>query len=230
MTAAPRQPEEIVERVRRSIYRRFADTGMAATRADTAADVEVGADAVSDAYAELARQRHIVLGPDGEIVLAHPFAAINLHFSVMGERTLYWGGCAWDSFAIPHLVPAEPAVLVATTCPGCGSPHAWTVTAQLPPTGDQLAHFLVPAARIWDDVVFTCGHQRIFCGESCIADWLARTGHTRGSVFDLATLWRLAQHWYDGRLESPYRRREPAQAHAYFAEVGLTGSFWGLPD
>ncbi len=235
VTPAPGSQQDAAERVRRFVYRRFAETGSAASRADAAAGAGLDADAVDRAYAELSAQRHIVLGdgvngPDGEIVMAHPFAAINLHFSVMGRRRLYWGGCAWDSFAIPHLVPDEPSVLVATTCPGCGAAHAWTVTADAPPGGDQLAHFLVPTSRIWDDVVFTCGHQRIFCGERCIDGWLETTGKDRGSVFDLGTLWRLAAHWYEGRLDSPYRRREPAQAHAYFAEVGLRGAFWGLPD
>ncbi len=44
----------------------------------------------------------------------------------------------------------------------------------------------------------------------------------------LETLWRFAAHWYDGRLEPGYRRREPAEAAAYFREVGLHGGFWGL--
>lgn len=162
--------------------------------------------------------------------MAHPFAAIDLHFSVKGRRTLWWGGCAWDAFAIPNLVPAEPEVLVATTCPACGKAHSWVVTSDGPPEGDQVAHFLVPAAHVWDDVVHTCGHQRIFCDETCVDAWLGATGRTRGSVFDLATLWRLAAHWYDGRLDSPYERREPAEAKAYFADVGLRGAFWGLPD
>ena len=42
------------------------------------------------------------------------------------------------------------------------------------------------------------------------------------------TLWRLAQGWYAGRLDRGYTRREPAEAAAYFAEVGLKGPFWGL--
>ena len=76
--------------------------------------------------ARLHEARHVVL-VDGAVVMAHPFASIPLGFSVMGERTLWWGGCAWDSFAIPHLVDAEPSVLVATTCPGCGAALAWVV-------------------------------------------------------------------------------------------------------
>ena len=56
-----------------------------------------------------------------------------LGFSVMGSRTLWWGGCAWDSFAVPHLVEEE--VLVATRCPGCERALAWNVGTDQPPKG-----------------------------------------------------------------------------------------------
>ena len=81
---------------------------------------------------------------------------------------------------------------------------------------------------MWDGVVHTCGHQRLFCGERCVDAWLERTGHARGHVMDLATLWRLARGWYEGRMERGYRRREPADARDYFRSVGLRGPFWGL--
>jgi Alkylmercury lyase len=100
------------------------------------------------------------------------------------------------------------------------------VSRHRPPDGDQVAHFLVPAARMWDDVVHTCAHQRLFCSEDCVSDWLAATGSARGYVMDLGTLWRLAAHWYDGRLDRGYVRREPSQAAAYLRGVGLSGSFW----
>jgi hypothetical protein len=86
----------------------------------------------------------------------------------------------------------------------------------------------VPAAHIWDDVVHTCGHQRIFCSVGCVEVWLARTGNERGDVRDLATVWRLASHWYDGRLERGYTRRDPAESAEYLRSVGLSGPFWGL--
>jgi hypothetical protein len=47
---------------------------------------------------------------------------------------------------------------------------------------------------------------------------------------DLPTLWRLAAHWYDGRMNRGYVRREPAAAMEYFRSVGLHGAFWGLDD
>jgi Alkylmercury lyase len=86
----------------------------------------------------------------------------------------------------------------------------------------------VPVTHMWDDVVHTCAHQRIFCGEACVQRWLADTSNERGYVMDLATLWRLARGWYRGRLDRGYERREPAEAAAYFRDVGLHSPFWGL--
>jgi hypothetical protein len=216
------------EDLRLAVYGAFAGTGRVPSAGELAARLGVEASEVTAGLAELVRGRHLALGDRGEIVMAHPFSAVPLGFSVMGTRTLWWGGCAWDSFALPHLLPGDDEVLVATRCPACGRPHAWNVRRNGPPDGDQVAHFLVPAARMWDDVVHTCAHQRLFCSEDCVAAWLAATGSARGYLMDLGTLWRLAAHWYDGRLDRGYVRREPSQAAAYLRSVGLAGSFWGL--
>jgi hypothetical protein len=221
----PRPPVD--EDVRVAVYRLYAETGLEPTLAWLATELGFNRNTVADALHRLATQRHIVLGPDDRILMAHPFSSVPMGFAVMGTRTLWWGGCAWDSFALPHLVPGEPEVLVSTTCPNCGRPLAWTVGREKPPPGKEVAHFLTPAARMWDDVLRTCSNQRIFCDAACVDAWLARGGLERGSVMDLPTLWRLAEGWYAGRLESGYTRREPAAAAAYFREVGLEGSFWG---
>jgi hypothetical protein len=220
------RPDPADEDVRVALYRGFAQTGGCPDAADLAA--ATGVDDVAGALTRLAAARHLSLDAGGDVVMAHPFTTRNLGFSVMGRSTLWWGGCAWDSFALPHLLPDEPEVLVATRCPGCGSPHALVVRRDAPPEGDQVAHFLVPMAHVWDDVEHTCRHQRLFCGDGCIDDWLADTGQARGYVMDLATLWRLAEHWYEGRLDHGYVRREPSEATAYFRDVGLDGPFWGL--
>jgi len=213
------------ELVRVGIYRGLASTGRAPTAGELMAATALSAPAVDAALIELDESHHIVRR-DGELVLAHPFATRSFGFSVMGPEVLWWGGCAWDSFAIPHLVPGASEVLVATTCPACATPHAFTVTNREPPMGTQVAHFLVPAAHIWDDVVHSCENQLIFCSDACVEAWLSATGRERGCVMSLETLWSLASRWYEGRLDSPYSRREPAQAAEYFRSVGLTGPFW----
>jgi hypothetical protein len=216
------------EDLRLAVYRSFAATGRAPSAGDLAERLASDVPAVRDGLQELADARHLVLDEQGRIVMAHPFSAVPLGFAVMGAQTLWWGGCAWDSFALPHLLAGAGELLVATRCPACQRPHAWNVGTQGPPDGDQVAHFLVPAARMWDDVVRTCGHQRLFCSADCVDAWLAATGSARGYVLDLATLWRLAAHWYDGRLDRGYLRREPARAADYLRGVGLSGAFWGL--
>lgn len=115
------------EDVRVAVYRAFAEHGRPPT-APELADAAHGSLAVAkQALHRLAERRHLVLDECEHVVLAHPFAAIPLGFSVMGAHTLWWGGCAWDAFAIPHLVKAEPEVLVSTRCRGCGEPHALLV-------------------------------------------------------------------------------------------------------
>ena len=223
------QARELTEDVRLAVYYQLSATGRAPTTRELAATTAMPLDAVEQALRALHDHRDLVLGARGEILMAHPFATIPLGFSVMGARTLWWGGCAWDAFAIPHLVPGEASALVATTCPACERPHAFIVERDGPPIGSQVAHFLTPTSRIWDDVVNSCANQRIFCGESCVEAWLEATANQRGDVMDLATLWRLARGWYRGRLERGYQRRVPVEAVEYFRQAGLSGPFWGLP-
>ncbi|MFF7187367.1 organomercurial lyase [Streptomyces sp. NPDC008222] len=220
------------ERVRLAVYTGFASSGHAPSVPELAALTGLAPDQVRQELHTLHGSHDVVLNPrdTDQIVMAHPFASVPLGFAVMGARTLWWGGCAWDSFAIPCLLKDEPDVLVATRCPSCDTPHAWVVGRDAPPQGDQVAHFLTPMRRVWDDVVHTCGNQRLFCSTGCVDTWLHKTGQERGYVMDLGTVWRLARDWYTGRLEPGYTRRDPASATAYFSEVGLHGSFWGLPD
>ena len=215
------------EDLRLAVYRALASTGTVPAPTELAGHLGTDEAAVRQAMHRLAAARHVVVDDDDRPVLAHPFATRSFGFSVMGERTLWWGGCAWDSFAVPHLVEAEPSVLVATRCPACDAALSWVVDRNAPPRGEEVAHFLVPMAQVWDDVVRACSHQRLFCSPDCVDRWLSDAGQDRGYVMDLGTLWRLAQGWYAGRLDRGYTRREPVAAAEYFRSVGLTGPFWG---
>lgn len=217
-----------LEDLRVAVYRWFAGAGRPPDIANLAAQFGCEPHTVRLGLRQLAKSRHVVLDDRDQILMAHPFSAVPLGFAVMGTRTLWWGGCAWDSFALPNLLPSEGDVLVCTRCPACSRPHAWNVGSQAPPAGDQVAHFLVPVQHMWDDVIHTCAHQRIFCTPECLAAWLDQTGQARGYLMDLATLWQLAQHWYDGRLDHGYTRRDPTTAADYLRGIGLTGPFWGL--
>jgi Alkylmercury lyase len=219
---------EIVEDLRLLVYNELARLGRVDSISGLAAALTLTNRQVVEGLRVLHDTRDLVLDENGEIVLAHPFATRNFGFSVMGASTIWWGGCAWDAFAIPHLVPHEPDTVVATQCPCCRKAHAWNVTRSQPPIADQVVYFATPMARVWEDVVHACLHQRIYCDAHCLDEDLASRGAVDSGVrFDVLTLWKLAQHWYTGRLDRGYQRRDPAAASAYFAEVGLTGPFWG---
>jgi hypothetical protein len=212
------------------VYRRFADDAAAATPAELAAAFGVtGAEALQ-ALRDLDDAHLVVLDrARTRIVMAHPWSADPIGFTVSGPAQKWWGGCAWDSFAIPALTGQD--CLVATHCPACGRPLALDVAPGEPPdpgadAGKLVAHLPVPVLRMWDDVVGTCSRQRLFCSREHVTEWLARTGTDRGEVLDLTALWRLATGWYAGRLTPGYRRRTPDEAAAFFASIGLTSDFW----
>jgi len=150
--------------------------------------------------------------------MAHPFSARWMGFVVASKEQKWWGGCAWDSFGI--MAALGRPVLVATTCVGCGRPLALSADPAKPPEEPYVAHFLVPAARWWDDVVWTCSNIRLACD--------AEHAREPGAVVDLPTMWKLGSVWYGDRLRDDFRRRTPEEANATFADLGLTGPFWTL--
>jgi len=77
------------EDLRLAVYRAFAETGRAPRSDELARQLGAGAQEVTEGLDELARGRHVALGDRGQIVMAHPFSAIPLGFSVMGTRTLF---------------------------------------------------------------------------------------------------------------------------------------------
>ena len=216
-----------LEALRLMIYRVFATTGYAPTFAQMQEQL-MDSDEIRAGLRELAQRKLLVLGADDQILMAHPFSSVPLGFSVMGKNTLWWGGCAWDSFALPHMLEVESPMLVSTRCPNCSQPHSWDVGRLVPPTGSQVAHFLLPVSRQWEDILHACNNQRIFCSADCVTAWLAVNELPRGYVLSLEALWLLASHWYDGRLDYGYERRGAAEAADYFRSVGLDGLFWGL--
>ncbi len=67
-----------------------------------------------------------------------------------------------------------------------------------------------------------------FRSEAHVDRWLEERRLSRGAVFSLEQLWRLAEAWYANRLAPGWRRRTAAEAEALFTELGLVGDFWRL--
>lgn len=212
--------------VRLFVYRSFAENGTSVQASDIAVRFEITEDEALHALHQLHDAHLIVLDNDRRsIVMAHPWANKNLGFVVASSQQKWWGGCAWDSFAIPSIVNEK--CLVATHCPSCEHAIAVDVHPDRPPHAESLvAHFLVPVTEMWHDVVYSCSNQLLFCNRQHVDDWLEKTGNVFGTALDLSTLWLLATEWYKGRLTPEYRRRNTDEAAEFFKGIGLTGDFW----
>lgn len=212
--------------VRLYVYQTFADSATVNAE-DVAVRFRITKDEALHSLRQLHDQHLIVLDNDRtNIVMAHPWAAKNLGFVVASSRQKWWGGCAWDSFAIPSLI--NETCLIATRCPACGNALAINIDPDKPPDNatDWVAHFLVPVTKMWNDVIYSCSNQLLFCNRNHVEEWLRKTENTFGTVLDLPTLWTLATEWYRGRMTPEYRRRTADEAAEFFGSIGLKGDFW----
>jgi len=211
--------------LRQVVYREFVEQGRPPTATEAARRLRLGVEEVLAGWGRLHDRHALVLDADRvEVRMAHPFSVRPMHFVVASAEQKWWGGCAWDSFGI--MAALDQQVLVATTCLGCGRPLALLADPQAPPPEPYVAHFLVPAAHWWDDVVRTCSTIRLACHAGHVEAWAAAGGERVGAVVDLATMWRLGKVWYGDRLHDDHHRHSPEKATAVFAGRGLTAPFW----
>lgn len=113
----------------------------------TDADVRAG-------LQRLAAGRVLVLEPArGEILMANPFSAVPTPFLVETARYRAFGNCIWDALGIPVMLRAPARVVSACGC--CGSLMSLDVDERGVSGDAGVAHFAVPAARWWEDIVFT---------------------------------------------------------------------------
>lgn len=140
--------------VKVAIYSCFAETGEAPLLEEIARRVGSDAARVRDAYARLREERVLVLEPDGRSIrMAPPFSGVPTQHRVSALGKEYFANCAWDALGVPaalHL-PAE----VRSRCEQSGEPLRLEIGPEGPEPSDWLFHCLVPAAKWWEDIVFT---------------------------------------------------------------------------
>jgi hypothetical protein len=104
----------------------------------------------------LADAHMLVLAPDSDaIIMANPFSAVASPFAVSVDGRTYYANCIWDALGVPAMLGREG--VIETSCGCCGFPMqvsvgGGAVSASAP---EAVAHFALPAARWWNDIITT---------------------------------------------------------------------------
>jgi Alkylmercury lyase len=129
--------------------------GRPPTAGETADAVGVSRDDAEDAYRRLERARVIVLAPGTmNIWMANPLSAVPTPYRVVADDgRSWWGTCVWDGLGVLAMVGADG--VVETGCPDCGEAIELHVEDERLRAVESVIHFVVPAARWWDNIGFT---------------------------------------------------------------------------
>jgi hypothetical protein len=112
-------------------------------------------DQAMDAYRQLADAHVYVLEPGdpSRLRMANPFSAVPTSFRVTAPGRHYFGNCIWDALGIVSLVGGDGQV--ESSCPDCGDPLMLSVANRHLAVTEGVAHFSVPAARWWEDIIYS---------------------------------------------------------------------------
>lgn len=130
---------DLVEK-RRKIYRQYAATG-APPKLPTADLVALEAD------------HAVVLGPDGTIAFANPFATGPAPYRIQTPGAIHWAICGWDALGVLAALGSDG--VAEGRCPDCGEPIAIRIREGALDPAEAVVHFLVPAAKWYEDLSFT---------------------------------------------------------------------------
>jgi hypothetical protein len=145
---------EFDTQVKLAIYNHLAGTGYAPSAGELAERISSDVEDVLESYQRLRAQRLLALEADGSSIrMAPPFSGVPTQHVVEADGIRYFANCAWDALGIPAALH-KPGT-IHSRCAQSGESFHLQVGVQGPEPSDWLFHCLVPAAKWWDDIVFT---------------------------------------------------------------------------
>jgi DNA-binding transcriptional MocR family regulator len=141
--------------VKLHLYRVIAETTLTPTSSEVAQALKCSVEEVEAAFQRLYQKRLLVLEPGStsKIRMAPPFSGIETPFLVVVGGKSYYANCAWDALGIPAALHQDGDVTASDAF--TGEAMSLQVRDQNPVPQECVIHFAVPAARWWDDIIYT---------------------------------------------------------------------------
>lgn len=141
--------------VRLHIYNTFLSAGTPPSVSETARALEISADDAGASFDRLASGRVIVFEPGTrDVRMAAPLSAIPTRFNVrLNDGRAYYANCVWDALGVMAMLARDG--VVDATCADCDESVELRIENGELAASTAVVHFAVPAARWWEDIVFT---------------------------------------------------------------------------
>lgn len=147
--------DDIDTEVKLTIYRITADTGIIPDAATVARSTNLTEDEVRGAFGRLHARRLLVPEPGdpSRVRMAPPFSGIPTAFPVEALGRQYYANCVWDAYGVAAALHADATIPAQDGC--SGEPLTLEVRDGEPILHPYVVHFAVPAARWWENIVYT---------------------------------------------------------------------------
>ncbi len=132
--------------IRAEVYRQLVEGSKSVDSESIAGSLDLHSQEVAASLSRLENEHRLALDGD-RVRIANPFSGVPTDYTATVRRRSWFANCAWDGLAILGLLGDG---LVRRK----GTDLAWQVRdGEVTPGG--FIHLRVPAARFWDDIVFT---------------------------------------------------------------------------
>jgi hypothetical protein len=139
--------------VRSHVYDYVMREGLPPTIAETSSALSRPPNEVRASLERLADGHILVLQKgSGEILMANPFSAVPTPFLVKAGGRSSYGNCIWDAMGIAAMLKKDATIEASCGC--CGTAMNLKITNGSLEETNGIAHFAIPAAHWWDDIVF----------------------------------------------------------------------------
>jgi len=148
-------PQDLDTKVKLAIYATTAETGRVPDSSGVANRIDVEENEILEAFKRLHGKRLLFPEPSDptRIRMAPPFSGIPTKFPVEANGKQYYANCVWDAFGIAAALHCDA---ISHASDGhTREPLTLEIKNGVPVSKPYIAHFAVPAAHWWDDLVFT---------------------------------------------------------------------------
>jgi hypothetical protein len=141
--------------VKLTLYKMVAQNGKIPDAANLASELDVPQEDILKAFQHLVEKRLLVLEPGDptNIRMAPPFSGIKTPFRVEVDEKSYYANCVWDAFGVAAALQQDGTIYASDGF--TNEPLIIEVKDAKPNKSNYVAHFAVPAAQWWADIIHT---------------------------------------------------------------------------